>query len=204
MTSIAVSASAATAMTPIFSSDQASDRVRGITGPCRRIGRRVTTETTCDVRSPSSAACAELRGVPFERDPAVLEHDELRLRPPCLPAALSNAQLAVCAARRVLGDVERVAQLVRDDDRADALEVAQLDDLLVDGQRRDRIEAGRRLVVEQDARLRGHRPRDRDAPPLPARELRRHAVDELAEPDEAQHFLDPRVDLVERPVSVSS
>jgi hypothetical protein len=32
----------------------------------------------------------------------------------------------------VLGDEERIAQLMRDDDRADALEVAQLDDLLVD------------------------------------------------------------------------
>ena len=48
-------------------------------------------------------------------------------------------------------DVERVAQLVRDDDRAHVLQVAQLDDLLVHGDGRDRIEAGRRLVVEQDA-----------------------------------------------------
>ena len=56
------------------------------------------------------------------------------------------------------------------------LEVAQLDDLGVDRQRRDRIQAGRRLVVEQDARPRRQRARDRHAPPLPARQFRRHAV----------------------------
>ena len=50
-----------------------------------------------------------------------------------------------------VGDVKRVAQLVRDHDRADALEIAQLDDLVVHGGRRDRIEPGRRLVVQQDA-----------------------------------------------------
>ena len=119
-------------------------------------------------------------------------------------SAFSRRGLLERAARRrrrdrhVLGDVERVAQLVRDDDRADAFEVAQLDDLLVDRQRRDRIEAGRRLVVEQDARLGRHRPGDRDAAALPARQLRRHPVDELGEADEAEHFLDPLVDLVER------
>ena len=60
---------------------------------------------------------------------------------------------AVLAHRLVGGDAERVAQLVRDDDRADVLEIAQLDDLVVDGVGGDRIEPGRRLVVEQDARL---------------------------------------------------
>ena len=89
-------------------------------------------------------------------------------------------------------DEEGVAQLVRDEHRAHALEIAQLDDLLVHRQRRNRVEPGRRLVVEEDARLRRHRPRDRDAAPLAAREFRRHAVDELAEPDEAEHLLHPR------------
>ena len=57
----------------------------------------------------------------------------------------SGSRTAMC-----VRDVERVAQLVRHDDRADVLEIAQLDDLVVDRRRRDRIEAGRRLVVEQD------------------------------------------------------
>ena len=65
----------------------------------------------------------------------------------------TNSISLVRPPRLMRGDVERVAQLMRDDDRADVLEVAQLDDLVVDRQRRDRIEAGRRLVVEQDARL---------------------------------------------------
>ena len=68
----------------------------------------------------------------------------------------------------VFGDEERIAQLMGDEDRADAFEVAQLDDLLVHRQRGNRIEPGRRLVVEEDARLGRHRARDRDAAPLPA------------------------------------
>ena len=48
-------------------------------------------------------------------------------------------------------DVEGVAQLVRHDDRADVLEIAQLDDLVVHRRRGDRIEAGRRLVVQENA-----------------------------------------------------
>ena len=48
---------------------------------------------------------------------------------------LSKRSVAVLATRHVLGDEERVAQLVRDDDGADPLEVAQLHDLFVDGQR---------------------------------------------------------------------
>ena len=45
-----------------------------------------------------------------------------------------------------------------------------------------------------------HRAGDRDAPALPAGQLRRHPIDVLAEADEPQHFLDPRVDLVERQI----
>ncbi len=73
------------------------------------------------------------------------------------------------------------------------LEVAQLDDLLVDRNGRNRIKAGRRLVVEHDARLGGHGSRDRHAAALPAGELRRHAIDELVQSDEAEHLLDARV-----------
>ena len=91
---------------------------------------------------------------------------------------------------------KRIPQLVRDDDRAHVLEVAKLDHLLVDRDRRDRIETGGRLVVEQDARLGGHGASNRDAAPLPARELRRHAVDELRQPNEPEHFLDAGLDLV--------
>ena len=63
---------------------------------------------------------------------------------------------------------------------------------------RDRIEAGRRLVVQQDARLHRHRARDRDAAPLSARQLRRLPIDELRQPDEAEHLFDALADHVER------
>ncbi len=116
--------------------------------------------------------------------------------------AFSNATLAAAPERRVLGDVEGVAQLVGDDDRADTFEVAQLDDFLVHGDRRDRIEAGRRLVVEQDARLGRHRPGDGHAPPLAARQLRRLAVDEIGQADEAEDFLDARVGVGRLPVQL--
>ena len=96
---------------------------------------------------------------------------------------------ALSAHGLVRRDEERVAQLMGDDDRADVLEVAQLDHLFVDRRRRDRVEPGRRLVVEQDARLGRHRARDRHAPALSARQLRRHPVDELLEADEPEHLL---------------
>ena len=86
------------------------------------------------------------------------------------------------------------------DDRADVLEISQLDHLVVDGGRGDRIETCRRLVVQQDARLECHGPRDRDAPPLPTREFGRHLVDVLGEPDEAEHFFDAAVDFLQRHV----
>ena len=132
---------------------------------------------------------AQLAGIALERDLAVAQHDELRLVG-LLRRGLLERQLAAAPERRVLGDVEGVAQLVGDDDRADAFEVAQLDDFLVHGDRRNRIEAGRRLVVEQDARLGRHRPGDGHAPPLAARQLGRLAVDEIGQADEAEDFLD--------------
>ena len=63
-----------------------------------------------------------------------------------------DLHLAVRVAHRhVRGDVEGIPQLMGHHDRADALEVAQLDDLVVDRNGRDRIEPCRRLVVQQDA-----------------------------------------------------
>ena len=101
-----------------------------------------------------------------------------------------DPELSAVERRGVLRHVERVAQLVRDHDGADALQVPQLDDLVVDGHRRNRVEPGRRLVVEQNSRLGRHRARDGHAAALPAGELRRLAIDVLRETDESQHFLD--------------
>ncbi len=89
---------------------------------------------------------------------------------------------------------------MRHHDRADAFQVAQLDDLVVHGRRRNRIEAGGRFVVQQDPRLERHRPRDGHAAPLAARQLGRHLVDVLREADEAEHLFDALVDVLERHV----
>ena len=66
---------------------------------------------------------------------------------PTTPGATSSRHRR--PTRFVRRDVERVAQLVRDHDRRHGLEIAELDDLVVDRRRGDRIEPGRRLVVEQ-------------------------------------------------------
>lgn len=54
------------------------------------------------------------------------------------------------------------------------------------------------IVKEDDAGAWRHGAGDRHAPPLPAGELRGHPVDELAEPDEAEHVFNPNADLIVR------
>src|SRR6266550_2182667 len=151
---------ATTATIPILSSAQASDRVLGMSVFVRSREKRVDIGIL-------RGRVPELLGVAFEADPAIFEHDELRF------VGLSGRRrvepdLGGVLDGHVLSDEERVAQLVRDHDGAHPFEIAQLDDLFVDCQRRNRIEAGRRLIVEKDARLGRHRPGDCHAPALPA------------------------------------
>src|SRR5262245_58132476 len=150
--------------TPIFSSDHASDLVLGI---CQlsTINSQLSTEEVADIRILRRA---ERVGVALEDDEAVAQHDELGL-----PLLLRRGRhdlhfTALVAPGHVLGHEERVAQLMRDDDRAHVLEVAQLDHLLVHGRRRNRIETGRGLVVEHDARPEADGTRDGHAAPLAA------------------------------------
>ena len=77
----------------------------------------------------------------------------------------------------VIDDRDAVAQLVgfvhvvrRDEHRQVALRLDPLQHL-PHGDARDRIEAGRRLVEEEDARLVHQAARDLDAPPHAAREV---------------------------------
>ena len=81
--------------------------------------------------------------------------------------------LVVLLAHERARDVERVAQLVGDQDGADAVQVAHLHDQVGDRGGGDRVEAGRRLVVEHELRPRHQRARDRHAPALAAGELAR-------------------------------
>ena len=79
-------------------------------------------------------------------------------------------------------------------------QVPQLDDLVIHARGIDRVEPGRRIVKEHQARHRRDGTSDRDAAPLPARKRRGHAIDVFAEPDESQHFFDARVHLLSRHV----
>jgi hypothetical protein len=143
----------------------------------------------------------QLVGRSLEHNPAVAQHDEislLDLRPRCRRHGMAGGSPG-CG---VGGDVEGVTQLVGDQHRGHPLQVAQLDDLGVDGQGGHRVEAGGRLVVEQESRLEGHRPGDGDAATLPARQFRRHLVDVLAEVDEPEDLFDAPTHLIERHVGL--
>src|SRR5258705_9835111 len=183
--------------TPIFNSDQASDRVRGISqspGTSNELREKLPNVW---VLRP-----AERVGVTLEDDQAIFEHDEFRF------AFLFRRRRhdvyfpVLFAHGHVRGDVECIAQLMRHYDRADVFEVAQLDDFFVHCRRGDWIQPGGRLVVQQDARLERHRPRDGDSPALTAGELRRHFVDVLGQADEAEHLFDALVHLFERHVGL--
>ena len=109
------------------------------------------------------------------------------MRPPAAPGLVGR-------------DEKGVAQLVRHHDRPHLFEIAQLDDLLVHRDGRDRVEPRGRLIVQEDARLRRHGPGDGDPPALAARELRWPPIDVLRKTHEPQHFLHARANLGERPV----
>ena len=79
---------------------------------------------------------------------------------------------------RAVADAQRLAHVVVGAEHADAAALEEADDPL-DLDHRDRVDAGERLVEEDEARLRGERPRDLDAAPLAARERRRRRVAQL-------------------------
>ena len=86
--------------------------------------------------------------MPLERDATVLQHDEFSLLGFIRISANNLQHPIVTPHRLVRRHVESVAQLVRHQDRADILQVAKLDDLIVDRGGRDRVETRSRLIVE--------------------------------------------------------
>ena len=74
---------------------------------------------------------------------------------------------------QVIDDLERLVDVVRDDDRRDAERVVQLADELADDAERDRVEPRERLVVEHEHRIERDRARERHATRHAARQLRR-------------------------------
>src|SRR5829696_6305682 len=147
MTIVAM-ATATTARMPIFSSVHPSERVRGI--EARAFLRYSRAARRSAVRRPTLRQeglqvwiprALQIAGRPFEDDAAVLQHDELGLFGLLLIGRL-DLHGAVAAVGPVARDEKRIAQLVRYHDRADALDVTQLDDLFVDRRRRDGVKSG--------------------------------------------------------------
>ena len=109
--------------------------------------------------------CAQLRGRPLEIDPPVVKDHEDRLFGFLIAGGLNPSEAAI-ANRFVCGHIHRVTNLVRHDNRGDLLQIAELDDFVVDRRRNDRIEPGRRIVKKHQRWFCGHRARDRDAATL--------------------------------------
>src|SRR4051812_33739638 len=130
---------AASVMSPIFSSDQPSERVRGIGKNPRSLGS--LRQERLQVRIGRTFELA--RGA-LEHDEAVAKHDEFGFLGLVLGGHLDRD--AAVPDGSMSRDEERVAQLVRHDNRAHALEIAELDDFLVHCGGGDRVEPGRRLV----------------------------------------------------------
>ena len=105
-------------------------------------------------------------------------------------------ELAAVHHADAIGDGEEAIEIARHHDdrgvRRALLVAEELEDLL----RGDRIEAGGRLVVEDDRGLRDRRARDADALLLTAGEARGHAVLEAGERDAREPLVDARLDLV--------
>ena len=85
-----------------------------------------------------------------------------------------------------IGDLEGAVQIMGHDDDRRPERVAKLQQQVVDGGRHRGIEAGRRLVAQQDPRIERERPGERRALDHAARKLRRHQRLEAGEADELQ------------------
>lgn len=111
--------------------------------------------------------CPQLGCAPVEANPTIVEHHEAGV----LSLGIDHGRdfyASLFPHGFVRGHVERVSNLMRHHDRRDVLQVPQLDDLIVNRRRDDRVEPGRWIVEEQEGRFRGNRTSDRDTTPLAA------------------------------------
>src|ERR1700735_5399687 len=86
----------------------------------------------------------------------------------------------------VIANLEQAGQLVADQHDRRAETVAQFSDQIIEPSGRDRVEPGRRLVEEQDARIERQRARQTGALAHPAAEIGRHGVASRTQPDQSQ------------------
>ena len=86
----------------------------------------------------------------------------------------------------VIGDREQAGQFMADDDDGGAETVPQLKDQIVEPAGGDRVEAGGRLVEEQNVGVEGQRPRQAGPLAHAAAEFGRKLVERVLHPDEAE------------------
>src|SRR5262245_40689375 len=142
------------------------------------------------------ARIAHLLIAPVKYDVSILQHDEFGIDQAHRVAFVLEAQVTVIVAHDVLaGQDLDVLQTVRDEDRGDLFQVAQFQGELADRACGDRVEAGGRLVVEDDLRASDQRPGDAHAPAHAPRKLVRHLIRRVLQIDEPQHAHDDRLDL---------
>src|SRR5260221_9318820 len=114
-----------------------------------------------------------------------LAHEGLGARADLVGSALGDDP-ALRHEINVVDHAERLLHVVRDDDRGGAERVVQLADQAHDDAEGDRIEAGERLVVENQLRIQGNGARQRHAPCHAARELGRREMRCAAQADRVQ------------------
>ena len=141
-------------------------------------------------------------------DPAVHEidipdesRDEFVCRPLVdLDRASDLLDQAVLHDDQAVGDRHRLELVVRHEDGRDVQPLLELPDLLAHDEPQVRVEVGEGLVEEQDLRFEAERPGKGDALLLAAGELVDHPVPEGLQFDHLEQFVDPRRDLLLRPL----
>src|SRR4029453_14113205 len=120
--------------------------------------------------------------------------DRIRRGPPPRGGA-APPHHAVVEHRDAIRDLEDLRDLVTHHDRGEAELAVQLHDQVMDGVDQDRVQAGGRLVEEDDLGLGDQRPRDRHPLAHPARDLRRILGPHACEADLLELLLHAVVDL---------
>src|SRR5262245_65674489 len=149
-------------------------RLIGLMGPIRLIGL-MSPMSPISLIPRSSLIVEELANVRIARiahlliataeyDVPIPQHDEFGIYQAHPVAFVLEDQVAVIVAHDVLaGQHLDVLQTVRDEDRGDLFQVAQLQSQLADRAGGDRVEACGLLVVEDALRASDQRPRDANA-----------------------------------------
>ena len=155
---------------------------------CERASRRLRIDACGDAGHRHDLARANVIGHRFDQPARV---GMARARQHLISRRLLDHAPGVHDGDAV-GDLADHAEVVRDVDHRDAARLLQPRDLLEDRRLRDHVEAGGRLVEDDERRLADERGGDRDALRLPTRELMHEAAPELLRGGQADALEDLR------------